>query len=284
MRAEFKEKTYEKYFGHELARLTNVTFSPDQVDEGILGFDEAFLLPEYWLWRLAPYVRRGRRHRFFGVPPVEFDRIFGELSSHLPPFRFNLFVQYKRPEYIRSRSSTEWENWRKPYYRYDVTPHQQAILEKIETQSHNRAATVYASPAFWTSNDLFRHAQAQAVTSNSNIVSVGRLNGHGRYTYAQAGFQGKAHSEATDIESQAISTIVANGLENRGSPLGQNLKEIAKLILTTVQSADTFLSVFQDALVAIQSVELPEDSVAGAIATIEAFSDAFGVSYWAFGK
>jgi hypothetical protein len=29
MLAEFKEKTYEKYFGFELARQTKVTYSPD---------------------------------------------------------------------------------------------------------------------------------------------------------------------------------------------------------------------------------------------------------------
>jgi hypothetical protein len=35
MDSEFKEKTYEKYFGYEIARLTNHhTFSPDQCDEG----------------------------------------------------------------------------------------------------------------------------------------------------------------------------------------------------------------------------------------------------------
>jgi len=45
MLAEFKEKTYEKYFGFELARLTTVTFSPDQCDEAFLGFDDAFFLP-----------------------------------------------------------------------------------------------------------------------------------------------------------------------------------------------------------------------------------------------
>jgi hypothetical protein len=45
MLAEFKEKPYEKYFGIELGRRTNVTFSPDQCDEGFLGFDDAFFLP-----------------------------------------------------------------------------------------------------------------------------------------------------------------------------------------------------------------------------------------------
>ncbi len=42
MKAQFKEKTYEKQFGIEIGRLTNIVYSPDQCDEKYLGFDDAF--------------------------------------------------------------------------------------------------------------------------------------------------------------------------------------------------------------------------------------------------
>ena len=78
MDIEFKEKTFEKYFGHELARLTNVTFSPDQCDEALLGFDEAFFMSEEWFFRFGPFVRRSRRARLTGIEISEFNR-FGEV-------------------------------------------------------------------------------------------------------------------------------------------------------------------------------------------------------------
>ncbi|MFD2250849.1 hypothetical protein FHS82_001395 [Pseudochelatococcus lubricantis] len=44
METEFKEKTYEKYFPHEVARLTNIMFSPNPCDEALLGVDDALWL------------------------------------------------------------------------------------------------------------------------------------------------------------------------------------------------------------------------------------------------
>lgn len=39
---QFNERTYEKYFGRQLARATKSPYSPDLRDEYYLGFDEAF--------------------------------------------------------------------------------------------------------------------------------------------------------------------------------------------------------------------------------------------------
>lgn len=127
MLAQFKEKTFEKYFGHELARLTKVTFSPDQWDEALLGFDEAFHLPMLILHNLLRAPGR-RRRNLPGIELSEIERLGDELSASLPPFKFNLFVQYKRPEYLRSTIAREWASWHKPYFRYETTPHQQDAL------------------------------------------------------------------------------------------------------------------------------------------------------------
>ena len=174
MLAQFKEKTYEKYFGFELARLTNVTFSPDQCDEAFLGFDDAFFLSWQLLKPRLPHMRRQRWARLHGLPLSTFDIIGDEMSRRLPPFKFNLFVQYKRPEYLSRSSALEWPCWRNPYFRYETTPHQHELLAKIEHQSRGRAATVYAAPAFWRSDDLWSHVKAQSVVAQSNIASVGR--------------------------------------------------------------------------------------------------------------
>lgn len=44
METEFKEKTYEKYFFHEVTRLTNVMFSPDPCYEALPGVDDLLWL------------------------------------------------------------------------------------------------------------------------------------------------------------------------------------------------------------------------------------------------
>lgn len=124
MDIEFKEKTFEKYFGHELARLTNITFSPDQCDEALLGFDEAFFLPEEWFFRFGPYVRRRRREQLTGIEIDEFNRHGEMIASHMPEFRLNLFVQFKRPKYLTSRGAKQWSDWKQNYYRYETTLHQ----------------------------------------------------------------------------------------------------------------------------------------------------------------
>jgi hypothetical protein len=203
MLAKFKEKTYEKYFGHELARRTKVTFSPDQCDEAFLGFDDAFFLP----WPFLPHLRRRRWARRPGLTISELDHIGDEISQRLRLFKFNLFVQYERPEYLSRPSAVEWPCWGKPYFRYETTPHQHALLAKIERQSHGRAATVYAAPAFWSNNDLWSHVTSESIVAQSNIASVGRLNGHSRFSYLAAGCVGKGHSDPVGIESPAIEQV-----------------------------------------------------------------------------
>jgi hypothetical protein len=81
--SEFKEKTYEKYFGFELARRTKITFSPDQCDEEFLGFDDAFYLPQLHLFPWLPYLRRSRRQRISGISSRDID-IFASQRTRSP--------------------------------------------------------------------------------------------------------------------------------------------------------------------------------------------------------
>jgi len=284
MDIEFKEKTFEKYFGHELARLTNITFSPDQCDEEVLGFDEAFFLAERWLFRVAPYVRGRRRARMRGIDPRTFNHIGEDLARMLPDFRFNLFLQFKRPVYLTSRGAGQWQDWKQSYYRYATTPHQQEALERIEAQSYGRAAAVYASPAFWRADDLWAHVRNGVVVDNSNMAGAGKLKGHGCYSYVSAGFSGKGHSETVDIESDPLPKIIGTGLErNEPLPLNQHLKKAAAAIVEATSGSDTVTPAFQQVRTALGIEEFDPNSLASAIDMIEAFSDAFGVRYMAMG-
>jgi hypothetical protein len=283
MKIDFKEKTFEKYFSHEVARLTNITFSPDQCDENFLGFDDAFWLPLPWMIARAPFVRKSRWARMNGIDKKTFEKMGERFASRMPPFRFNLFVQYKRPDFLKTRGAGEWEHWHCPYYRYRITPHQQDVLAKIELQSQGRAATVYASPAFWQADDLWNNVQAGTVIANSNIASVGKLSGHGRYTYTSAGAKGKGHSEATEIESSALNLLISTGLEREALPFNTHIKRVAQLILEVVSASDIGAEQFERARMAVELGELDYTSIVGALTTIELFSDVFGASYLAVG-
>lgn len=279
MKVEFKEKPYEKYVSQELGRLTNFAYSPDQCDESFLGFDDAFLLAAPHLFMLAPFRRRSRRLRAFGLTIAELDLVDDEIVKRMPPFRFNLFIQYKRPEYLRTKGASEWVHWGSPYYRIELTPHQQAILEQIEAGSHGRAATVYAAPAFWTSADLFKHALAGEVVVNSAFADVARLAGHGKYTYSGPGHVGVGHSEPALIDNTPLRERIAAGLEqNEAIEASFHIIKTAAAINDAVGYDDQAAA----RLAVVRSIleqDAPSRSQLGqALDTLIAFSEAFDTS------
>lgn len=288
---EFKEKTYEKYFSQELGRLTNDSYSPDQVDEFYLGFDEAFFLGSPSMLLGFPFRRRSRWARLSGVPREVLTHVMASVLARMPPRRFNLFVQYKRPEYMVLPSAGQWSDWRTRYYRYTTKSHQQILLEKIESGSGQRAATIYASPALWRTEDLFNHSQRGEVVANSNIVSVACLTGHSLYSYVDAGYAGKAHSDPVDVESPSLEAIVKAGLESDALPFADHMKRTAALLTEIIGSGGTDYDLFWNARAAILQSDAPEarsdipapGTLDDALLTVEAFCDAFDTAFYTLG-
>jgi hypothetical protein len=283
MKAEFKEKSYEKQFGVEIGRLTNIVYSPDQCDEKHLGFDDSFFLNLTLLKNLAPYRRNSRNARLTGMKITELEKLGATLSKRMPPFRFNVFAQYKRPEYLKSHAAKQWSDWSEPYYRYSTTPHQQLVLKDIEDVSKGRAISVYASPAFWRSSDLWKHIENGTAVDASNIAAAGRLVGHGKYTYIAAGHFGKGHSRAENIESDNFKKAIAMGLENEPLPFDLHVRKTAGVVVEAVQSNDLSSRVFQQASEARRNADLEEGSLLWALETIETFADAFDVTPYLIG-
>jgi hypothetical protein len=281
---EFKEKTFEKQFGHELARLTNITFSPDQVDEALLGFDEAFAMPIEWFLMCGPFLRRSRRTRLSGITIDSFNKLGARAAEHMPEFKFNLFVQFKRPTFLKTRGAKQWSDWSRSYFRYETTAHQQKALERIDHQSCGRAATVYASPAFAKATELWAHIANEAVVANTNMANVGKLAGHDHYSYIEPGFFGKGHSETVDIQSEPLQQLIQSGLE-RNEPLRLNvhLKKTAATIVEATANDDLVTPVFQNVLTSLGLSNLDPNSLYDAWQIINAFSEAFEVKCIAIG-
>ncbi|MGB3721508.1 MAG: hypothetical protein WA979_01660 [Pacificimonas sp.] len=289
MWAKFKEKTYEMYFLAELARLTNILYSPDPVDEGALGFDGSFLLP-LPLGRIAfPYVRLGRWQRLSGISATEINDFGAELNNHLPPFRLNLFVQYKRPEWLHRSNATEWESWGTPYFRYTIKAKQQGLLENIVQAAAGRAAVVYAAAAFRRDSELFAYAEVGTVVSNSNISSVEMLTGHERFTYNRPGSSGVAHSEPEAVEGLSLDAILARMEGNEGLPFTTHMKLTAESIQSVIgddRGARELWKASRRAIIGGDFAEIyprGQDTWIEAIISIAAFAQAFDIRVSAVG-
>jgi hypothetical protein len=241
-------------------------------------------MPEEWFFRFGPYVRRRRRGRLTGIEIDEFNKLGKSIASHMPDFRLNLFVQFKRPIYLTSRGAKEWSDWKQSYFRYETTPHQQEALERIDAQSYGRAATIYASPAFRHDKVLWEHMRNGAVVEHSNMASAGKLKGHEHYSYIAPGYFGKGHSETVDIESDPLQQIIGTGYERNGPlPLNQHLKKTAAAIIEATSGSDLVTPVFHQVQTAMGLEDLNPNSLYDAMAIIRIFSDAFGVHYYALG-
>ena len=283
-RPDFEEKTYEKYFGWELLRHTKGAYSPGQCYEHYLGFDDGFFVRPWFLWRYRFLFPDWWARRYPGMKISEIDQIAAQVSRSLPEFRFNIFVQYKRPVYLCGHGSREWKDWKRPYFRYGITPHQQIALDGVHLASRGRAAVIYAAPVFMDSTILYRHFGSRNIIANSNIVSVHELTDHSRYTYVYPGGGGKVHSDQEEVRSASFQDIMQSVSEQDGSGFYDHVVQTARFIEAGVQGyeeARMLLEIVRREFFSVGGVVEAEVEAAGfiyALCTIFAFVDAFNTN------
>ena len=120
--------------------------------------------------------------------------------------------------------------FRGKYWRFDITPHQQQILEKVSKKLKNKALVIYASPAFNTLDDLYNFTEAQLIVENTNFVKVERLINHKKWNYNKAGSVGVAHSEPEYIEDIPITEMINQQIKIHGQNIdfSENLAMLHK--------------------------------------------------------
>lgn len=206
MLAEFEEKQYEQHLNNALLKDKRLLFPLGQVLENHLGFDAALFtihpkfwrhfphhFEEYfWLWHKAPKGMKLPKKLW-----IEIEHLLEEL----PRFKFNAFIQHKRPEYMTVSRAAEWTSWNSPYYRYKLVPHQQRALSRLENTIANKGVVVYACPAFHKAEQLWNVIERDEVIEKSNFCQVGKLVDHQTFTFQTSGNNGIAHSEPEEIES-----------------------------------------------------------------------------------
>lgn len=209
MLAEFEEKQYEQHLNIELLQGSNLIFPPGQHLENILGFDAALFTRNRAFWSnfLSGYpwykrfLRRYLNGLYFPKDTFELQEAF---DNDLPKFKFNAFIQYKRPERMIKGTAAEWSSWERGYYRYKVIKHQQKILETLESSVGSEGVVTYASPAFHTKAEFWDAHKKKSFIKNSNFCQPHKLVGHSSYTYVDAGTTGIAHSEPEEVESKSL--------------------------------------------------------------------------------
>lgn len=204
MDAQFEEKTYENYFNAELNNRSKVFFPLGQVQEGFLGFDSSADSRNRKLWR-----NLGFPFLFFPhFPGIELRKIAREIENHLgvvlkniPRLRANMLFQFTRPEYIGVSHGKEWNHWKQPYYRYDIYPKQQNLLDQISESFNEKILIVYASPAAWNMGELVDLKINKKIIDTSNFKRASVLQGHERNTYIKSGTYSIACSEPVRSEN-----------------------------------------------------------------------------------
>lgn len=206
MECEFEEKQYEMPLNIELATRAPI-YVPGQVFENKIGFDAAIFSKNPKFWKLwfdrsmwwPPALRKYRRGT--SIKPDWWGCLEEALNDErFPKFKFNLFIQHKRPEFIFSSLGKEYKHWNQPYFRYDLDSDQQENLYRLEQKVYSNAIVVYGCPAFWRFTELWNFVSSRKLVDNSNFVQPHDLNGHQRYTFTSSGKTGKAFSERREVE------------------------------------------------------------------------------------
>lgn len=207
MQAEFEEKQYEQHLNLELLKGSNLLFPPGQYLENTVGFDAALFTVHPKFWKNFPNLYKWRHWLLHSAPkgislPLELWQLIEDSIEDFPKFRFNAFIQHKRPEYMKRSDASEWRSWNSSYYRYRLMSHQQDALCKIDRVIGNDGVVVYACPAFHKTSELWDAIEKRKLIEFSNFCQVRRLTGHNTFTYREPGNFGIAHSEPEQIESE----------------------------------------------------------------------------------
>lgn len=234
MKAEFEEKVYESWFNSELAKIYPIYFPPGQVCENSLGFDAAFSI-------------NTSVFRNYSLAKVYWDlRLLFRNINELPGIKVNCFFQYKRPDYVTNANGGEWNAWEKPYYRYEVSLHQQQILENLNRRLNNKALILYAAPVTIKIRELFDFHLNSRIIQNSNFTEVNKLTNHHVNTYIANGSFNKAFSEPEEFKSINFYEYFYSKSDFEQTNFIENTIYIANTIKDIMFEDEIFGFIFQD--------------------------------------
>lgn len=242
--SDFEESEFRGPLFNQLEKGNNLLWEPGQVFEKTIGIDRASFCLHNYLWKLHGYnsnlggsILQGRSFRFIWSTSKP-DKI-------LPDFKLNLFIQAKRSVYSSQSNINLKPHINGPYWYFEVTPHQQLALEKLEQELLGEALVVYAAPVFHKQQELYNHTSNQTIVDNSTFPKASMLKGHSKWYYDRPGIIGVANPNYVyTSEEDLIKQIQSKRNEVGdffGSNSSENLLKVAKAINTVVESrSDAF--------------------------------------------
>jgi hypothetical protein len=284
MQAEFREKEFENLINFELLEGSNLIYTPDQVLESIIGFDAALFTNNSDFWNIY-YSRNDYYNLFnqnnlflnsnysirqnivyenfntfskimrflFQNKPI-LNGIFlsqnfwNELETnfnYFPKIKFNVIIQYKRPEYVNSTNAKEWYAWGQPYFRYKLDNNQQNALALLENRIAKSGLVVYACPAFYTRSQLFNFQINKVLILNTNFCQPSKLIHHFKYTFISSGYTGKAFSKFNEIKNyDFINEIKSLKEKTETSENKLHLEELNDILMEFVNKSDFYKNYF----------------------------------------
>jgi len=288
MKCEFEEKQYEMPLNIELTTRAPI-YVPGQVFENKIGIDAAIFSknPKFWklwceaLWWCPPFFRHYRRGT--AIKQEWWDHLKEKLDDErFPKFKFNLFIQHKRPEFISSSLGKEYKYWNQPYFRYDLDSDQQNNLYRLEQKVSPNAIVAYGCPAFWRFAELWFFISSSQLVDNSNFVQPHDLNGHRRYTFTSSGKEGQPFSEHVDIEGLFLLEEI-DRMFQRATDFKNNtdfIYSLSKRILVVIEESDEELKEGYTSM--MEYLRTPEHRLARAITSILVYTYITNIS-WGIG-
>jgi hypothetical protein len=282
MQCKFEEKQYEQPLNFELAWRRNV-LPAGQVFENTVATDAFIFSRNLKFWNLWKTGSTSAWRSGLILTPELWDDVEKKLNkADFPKFKFNLLVQHKRPEYIKSRAGNEYSYWNQPYFRYDLEEDQQGILYTLEKRVSSEAIVVYACPSFWTKQELFKFIHSSKLVENSDFVQPSILQGHSRYAFVAGGNIRRACSEPKETTPFNLLTEIDKRFEMNLAfdNNTQFLRKFAATVRATIKESGD--RVQEDFLSVEKAIGLPEHEFGGAVVTVLTFAY-FTATSWLIG-
>lgn len=240
--------------------------------EYLIGIDAAISYSEQYIWNTFRYKRPFSSGVY--LTPELWDLVEEDLkTSKFPDFKCNIFVQYKRPEYIFRSNGAEYKKfWKQPYFRYKIKMRQQGVLYNLEQNIPSNSIVVYGCAAFWTYKNLYEFYGKTKLIENSNFIQPHKLQNHKKYTFINSGNVGKAFSKPTDIEGLNIINYI-----NRMSKSQKEFNNNLEFLLSLNKSLEKVIMEFDDEYKRIfmsmkKTIKIPNYEIAIAFKNILLFT------------
>ncbi|WP_280192838.1 hypothetical protein [Delftia sp. PS-11] len=237
-KCEFEEAEYCGPLFNQLS-TSSLLWEPGQVFENHIGIDYALFTTHLYLHKL-----HGHDFPLNGVvlSQCKLEYIWDNCRSKkkLPSFRLNVFIQAKRPQYGRyAPKALKLKGLKSPYWKFEITPHQQIALEKLQERLNDRAIICYACPVFHKADILHKWTLEPRIVENSTFPDVATLKGHSAWNFSEPGAIGVANIVPTASNSpsllERVGLLVGQGKSGSGG-IFEELQFLSDTIKFTMES------------------------------------------------